>query len=84
MNAYLTFRLSENIGETPEGYLVCRGTPVSRTAMFEPLLYRKSEIGLGSSDTEVRVWRSPEALFDRETWHRSKAKQSSRRIPAAF
>ena len=55
-------RLSENISRTPEGFLVCKNVPVARTGWQE---YSADEIGAtGGSERKVRVYRSPEEVFN--------------------
>ena len=41
--AYFGSRISENIAETPEGFLVCRSVPIARTGVQT---YLPEEIGL--------------------------------------
>jgi len=56
--------LSDNIGETPQGYLVCKNVPVARTGVQ---YYHGFELGLldRSQDT-IPVYRLPEDVFDSE------------------
>src|SRR5579863_8976042 len=62
MNAYVGTALSANLARSPEGYLIARNSPVSRTAERTPLLYSGSELGFPSLD-QVPVWRSAQELF---------------------
>lgn len=58
---YYASELSENISETPEGYLVCRNVPIARTGVQ---IYLGQEIGLQDKyDQEVKVYRLPEDVF---------------------
>jgi len=61
MNAYYATRLSENMGESPEGFRVCTSVPLCRSGWQT---YRAEELGLGSAD-EVRVYRSPDEILSR-------------------
>lgn len=63
MNGFLAFRISNNIGKTPEGFLIARSAVVSRTATLEPLIYTENEIGYCNSGKQVRVWRTAADLF---------------------
>lgn len=67
MRFYVTEHLSENMAETPEGYLLCSNVPITRTGEF---LYRGDEL-LGedgkpiveSSDGVVRIQREADYVF---------------------
>lgn len=60
MLAYYGSKLSENITETPEGYLICRNVPIARTGNQEYLAY---EIGLNNSNEIIRVNRPESEVF---------------------
>jgi hypothetical protein len=63
--AFFGSRISDNMYRTkPEGYLVCRAVPISRTGFVE---YSPSELGIDSDRPVVRVYRSPEELFSPAT-----------------
>lgn len=63
MRAFYGNRISENITETPEGFLVCLGVPIARTGWQE---YQRSEIGL-DGDGDIRVFRDPDEVFSPAT-----------------
>jgi hypothetical protein len=65
--AYYGDKISENMIETPEGYLVCQNVPIGRTGWMEYLgqeLPADFNIPYGA---KVKVYRSPEELFSPET-----------------
>ena len=59
MYAFYATKISEHLSKTPEGYLVCTGTPIARVG-FQP--YIASEIGLPGNEI-VNVWRDPSEVF---------------------
>lgn len=62
---YAPTKLSENIRETPEGFLLCLNVPIARTGWME---YGEGETPLEVGDDGiVRVWRSEEEVFRPET-----------------
>ena len=62
---YYGDRISENMAQTPEGFLVCKCVPIARTG-FQT--YLSDEIYCdGDTDTRVDVYRPPEEVFSRET-----------------
>lgn len=60
---YLGDQISQNIRETPEGYLVCENVPIARTG---EQIYLARELGITDGDPErqVRVYRNEEDVFD--------------------
>jgi hypothetical protein len=61
VKAYYGDRISENMTETPEGYLICHNVPIGRTGWQE---YLGQEIGQNDLyDHKVQVYRSPEEVF---------------------
>lgn len=65
MKFYTTSKLSENILETPEGYLVCVGVPIARTG---DMVYGSDETPLEPGpDGKVIVHRDPSEVFRPET-----------------
>ena len=61
MRYYTTGRLSPNILETPEGYLLCPGTAVARTGVLE---YAPEEVGMeGGPDGKVTIHRTETEVF---------------------
>jgi hypothetical protein len=63
MRYHTTGRLSENILETPEGYLLCPGVPVARTGVME---YLPEEVGIESvpAREEIKIYRLEADVFD--------------------
>jgi hypothetical protein len=59
---YTNAKLSENIAETPEGYLLCVAVPITRTGTF---LYGDGETPLETDDGEILISRSKEDIFDK-------------------
>lgn len=63
MLTYYGSRISENITETPEGYLIARNVPIARTGVQE---YLSRELGLpGDGERIVKVYRHAADVFDR-------------------
>lgn len=62
--SYYASQLSENISETPEGYLICKNVPIARTGVQE---YLGQEIGITDKyDQMVKVYREAEDVFEPE------------------
>lgn len=62
MAILLNTTLSDNIGETPEGFLICKNVPVARVGVQ---YYSPSELGLpGRFGEKISVYREPEDVFD--------------------
>jgi hypothetical protein len=62
---YTPTRLSENIAETPEGYLVCIAVPIARTGWQK---YGEGETPLKvGDDGTVNVYRDPKEVFRAQT-----------------
>lgn len=62
--SYYASQLSENISETPEGYLICKEVPIARIGVQE---YLGRELGLQDKyDDVVRVYREEEDVFSQE------------------
>jgi hypothetical protein len=58
-------KLSENIHETPEGYLICMDVPIGRTGTMQ---YGANETPLEADDHgQVAVTRDAENLFHPDT-----------------
>ena len=54
--------ISDNIYETPEGYLICKNVPIARTGVQE---YLGQELGINDKyDDIIKVYREPEDVFD--------------------
>jgi hypothetical protein len=65
MAILLEAQLSENQGLTPEGYLICKNVPVSRTGVQH---YLGQELGLSNRMNErIPVYRLPEDVFEPES-----------------
>lgn len=65
MKFYTTSKISENIHETPEGYLVCIGVPIARTGEYE---YANGETPLEAGpDGKVMITRDAEEVFRIQT-----------------
>lgn len=65
MRYYAPIKISENIRETPEGFLVCVGVPIARTGS---MTYDKSEIPLDpDSNGKIQISRSEKEVFRAET-----------------
>lgn len=61
---YVTAQLSENISETPEGYLVCANVPLTRTG---ELLYAPQETPVTPGDGATVIKRTAVDVFDPRT-----------------
>lgn len=62
---YVSEQLSEHIGETPEGFLVCASVPLTRTGVFE---YTASEVPVEASlDGMVKIQRDDDEVFAQNT-----------------
>ena len=64
MKNYVTARLSENISETPEGYLVCSNVPLTRTG---ELLYAPQETPVTPGNGATVIKRTAADIFDERT-----------------
>ncbi len=59
---YVTEQLSEHIGETPEGFLLCRDVPLTRIGEFE---YTSAEVPVeGGLDGVVKIQRDEDEVFN--------------------
>lgn len=62
---YTPSQLSENIKETPEGYLLCIGVPIARTG---EMVYGKDETPLeADSEGKVLIYRDEKEVFHMDT-----------------
>lgn len=62
--AYYASKLSDNIMETPEGYLICKNVPVARTGVQE---YLGQELGLTDKyDEYIKIYREEDEVFSPE------------------
>ena len=65
MKYYSTSKLSENMHETPEGYLICIGVPIARTG---EMIYADGETPLEpGQDGKVKVFRREKDVFNPKT-----------------
>lgn len=66
MKYLITSKISENISETPEGFLVCIGVPIARTG---EMLYDKSEIPHLEPDSngKITITRDEKEVFRPQT-----------------
>lgn len=65
MRYYAPIKISDNMRETPEGFLVCIGVPIARTG---EMVYDKTEIPLDAdSNGKIKVSRSDKEVFRPET-----------------
>ncbi len=65
MKAYYGSRISENMTETPEGYLICLNVPIARTGSQQYLRY---ELGLEDDpNAVVNVLRTEDEVFSTAT-----------------
>ena len=62
--AYYASKLSDNIMETPEGYLICKDVPVARTGIQE---YLGQELGITDKyDEYIKIYREEDEVFSPE------------------
>lgn len=88
---YYTSKISENLEETPEGYLIARNVPIARTG---PQDYKVSdlpqdtarELGLDTSNpgASITVYRSPEEVFHPDTLKSFEGKPLTKNHPQEF
>lgn len=79
---YCTTKLSENISETPEGYLFCVGVPIARTGVME---YGEGETPLEvGEDGIVYVSRDAEEVFRKQTMASFEGKPITIKHPEEF
>lgn len=64
MQIYTTEKLSPHKEMTPEGFLLCRDVVISRAGTFD---YKPSDVGLIGRNGVVKMTRTPEELFSRDT-----------------
>lgn len=79
---YFATQISENMHETPEGYLVCLAVPIGRTGFME---YGKGETPLDvGPDGRVMVYRDEEEIFRPETMASFEGKPFTIKHPEEF
>lgn len=62
--SYFASKISDNISETAEGYLICHNVPIARTGVQE---YLGQELGISDKyDEYIKVYREPEDVFASE------------------
>lgn len=65
MKYFVTSKISENIKETPEGFLVCIGVPIARTG---EMIYGSGETPIDAGkDGKVKIIRKEKEVFRPET-----------------
>lgn len=64
MKFFIKTKLSENISETPEGYLLCRNVPLTHTG---PLVYQAGEHPFDDVKGEMTITRTKDELFSDAT-----------------
>ena len=62
MRTFYASKISANISETPDGFMVCRNVPIARTGEY---IYRAGELMLNNCDPcgKISVYRTDEAVF---------------------
>jgi hypothetical protein len=60
MKFFIKTKLSENISETPEGFLLCRNVPLTHTGA---LVYQKGEHPFDDVNGEMTITRTSDELF---------------------
>ena len=79
---YTPTKLSENIRETPEGFLLCLSVPIARTGWME---YGKDETPLEAGDDGlVHIYRDPKEVFRTQTMASFEGKSLTIRHPNDF
>lgn len=82
MKYYVTSKISDNIQETPEGFLVCIGVPIARTG---EMLYAKGEIPVEADEEgKIVIERKPEEVFRPETMASFEGKAVTLKHPSEF
>ena len=61
---YYATKISENISETPEGYLLCRNVSIARTGWQD---YAEGETPIQAKNGKVRIFRSEKEVFSPKT-----------------
>lgn len=80
MKFFIKTKLSENISETPEGFLLCRNVPLTHTGV---LRYMKGEHPFDDQE-EVVIRRMPEELFSKQTTSSFEGKDITVQHPEDF
>lgn len=79
---YTPTKLSENIAETPEGFLLCLNVPIARTG---EMAYAENETPLeGDSEGKVLIYRDADEVFRVETITSFEGKPITIRHPDEF
>lgn len=81
MRFFIKSKLSENISETPEGFLLCRNVPLTHTGK---LTYVHPEHPFGEKYSEVIITRQPEQLFSKQTMSSFEGKDFTIQHPEEF
>lgn len=81
MKFYVKTHLSENISETPEGFLLCRNVPLTHTGVLH---YIHPEHPFGEEVGEVVMRREPQELFSPSTMASFEGKSITIQHPDEF
>jgi len=81
MKYFTPTKLSENIAETPEGFLVCIGVPIARTG---EMVYGEGETPLDSKNGKVLIQRDEKEVFSPKTIASFEGKAVTITHPTAF
>jgi hypothetical protein len=80
MIMYFGSKISENMVKTPEGYLICRNVPIGRIGWMD---YYGEELGIEEKrGIVIKVFRSPEELFSKQTMASFEGKSVTNNHPA--
>lgn len=81
MKYYVTSKISENIHETPEGYLICIGVPIARIGTQ---VYGEGETPLETADGQIEIYRDEKEVFNPKTIASFEGKAITIRHPTDF
>jgi hypothetical protein len=82
MKYFVASSISENIHETPEGYLLCMAVPIARTG---EMVYKESETPVTGDDKGlVKIWRDESEVFSPKTMASFEGKAITIRHPDDF
>jgi hypothetical protein len=81
MKFFIKTKLSENISETPEGFLLCRNVPLTHTGA---LTYRAGEHPFDEVKDDMIITRTPEELFSDATVSSFEGKSITIEHPSEF
>jgi hypothetical protein len=81
MKFFIKTKLSENISETPEGFLLCRNVPLTHTGA---LVYQKGEHPFDDVNGEMTITRTSDELFSPATVSSFEGKSITIEHPSEF